>query len=380
MAFQILNSKAYPTLSEFRQYCRSADEDNTITRDNRSLLYSINRILQYNPRIFGHYLTRATALSSFEWDLIPKENAKIDDKTMHRISRLTDSLLSTQIKSIFFGASLWGLSPETTESGTMLGITKYFNPWDFDFDTENIYLYDSNGNKNIAAGINETSLYLLDSVDYYPVSGGLGRTIMPLEILRFDALLELGNYLRKLKGILQIVNKGGSGEDQSAAEEAAKLAVMNNYVTTSDLIEFKLNSITSSGGDAFKELIESINKDISIAILGQANTSDLPDSGGSRAALQVQKLVSADIFYSDMRRFENFMEKVLLLDFQYNINRNASQKDVPYSFGFRLSEEQDIEQNAMAIRTIKEAGIPLLKKEVYQRIGFSAPETGEEVF
>jgi hypothetical protein len=31
----------------------------------------------------------------------------------------------------------------------------------------------------------------------------------------------------------------------------------------------------------------------------------------------------------------------------------------------------------MAIRTIKEAGIPLLKKEVYQRIGFSAPETGE---
>ena len=380
MSFQILTSKAYPTLAVFSQYCRSADEDNTKTRDNRSLLYSINRILQYNPRIFGHYLTRATALSSFEWDLIPKDNAVIDDKTMHRISRLTNSLLSTQIKSIFFGASLWGLKPETNEAGTMLEIIKYYPPWDYDFDSESIYTYDSNGKKNIVTGVNETSLYLLDSVDYYPVSGGLGRTIMPLEILRFDALLELGNYLRKLKGILQIVNKGGSSDDQAAAEQAAQSAVQHNYVTTSDLIEFKLNSITASGGDAFKELIESINKDISIAILGQANTSDLPDSGGSRAALQVQKLVSADIFYSDMRRFENFMEKVLLLDFQYNFNRNASQKEVPYSFRFRLSEEQDIEQNAMAIRTIKESGIPLLKKEVYQRIGFSAPQTGDEVF
>lgn len=380
MSYSILTNKSYPSLTEFRKYCLSADGDDVMNRDNRSLLYCLNRILQYNPRIFGHYLTRSTALSSFEWDLFPKGDKPIDANTILRIKGVTNQLLSNQIKAIFYGAALSELKYETGETGTIISVVKSFNAWDFDYDSNSVYLYDPAGRKVKAGDIATANNYLLDVVDYYPVIGGLLRTIMPLEILRFDALLELGNYLRKLKGILQIVNKGGSTEDQSAAEEAAQSAVQHNYVTTSDLIEFKLNTITGTGGGAFKELIESINKDVSIAILGQANTSDLPNSGGSRAALQVQELISADIFYSDMRRFEGFMDKVLLLDYQFNYDRNATIKDVPYRFAFRMSEEQDIEQNAMAIRTIKEAGIPLLKKEVYQRLGFSVPEAGDEVF
>ena len=51
--------------------------------------------------------------------------------------------------------------------------------------------------------------------------GGIMRSILLNELLRLEAIKEQANFIKKLKGILQIINKGGDGDDQRNAEAAA---------------------------------------------------------------------------------------------------------------------------------------------------------------
>lgn len=71
-------------------------------------------------------------------------------------------------------------------------------------------------------------------------------------------LAEWGNYNAKLKGILQGIYEDGAGPDErSAAEGAMKTAIENNYILTSDAIQFTLNELAKAGsGTWFREIIE----------------------------------------------------------------------------------------------------------------------------
>ena len=223
--------------------------------------------------------------------------------------------------------------------------------------------------------LNQDTTRLLDYSATSNVNGGIMRNILITEILRLDATKEQANFIKKLKGILQIINKGGD-DDATIAAQAAQTAIQENYLVTSDLIEFKLNSIASSHGP-FKDVIEALNADISIAFLGQANTTELPNNGGSRAALQVMKLVSADIHYNDIVHFEDFINNQLLkYDYQLNFGMD---KEVPYKFQINLIEETDRESAAIAVTEMLKTGLTFKKSEIYGLLQMSIPEPTDDV-
>lgn len=157
-----------------------------------------------------------------------------------------------------------------------------------------------------------------------------------------------------------------------------KQLLKENYVFTSDVIEYKFHQIANStAGSSFKEIHQELNNSLAIAILGQANTSELPAGGGSRAALEVQRLVSADIMYSDVIATTALInEQLLPIDFWFN----ASSKEPPYEFKIMLAEQTDYESNAVIIREALAAGVPLKKSEVYSKLGFSMPDDTDNVF
>ncbi|MCS7054076.1 MAG: DUF935 family protein, partial [Ignavibacterium sp.] len=282
-------------------------------------------------------------------------------------------------KAIAFGSLLIKTTAINKDGSNKIIIEKVFEPTEYDFDYPFAYIYKSaDGKVYDTINLLETNDYLFSSAEF-PHRGGLLRSVMPTEIMRLDIILEYGNYLRKMKGLLQIVNKGGSDEDQAAAQSAAQNIVRDNFFISSDAIELRLNQISASSSSAFKDFLEEINSSIAIAWLGQANTSELPKYSGSRAALQVQRMISADIFYSDMIRTENLVNNLLLLDFKLNFDRNASIADLPYRFSFNLSEEQNFESNANAIRSIIDI-VPLLESEVYYKLGFTPPKQGDKLF
>lgn len=361
----------YKRLNEFFKIVKSIENPDPKLRNIKGFFDELIKPIQINSRILGHFLTRTTALTSFGWDIIG-DFPKIPD-VKNRCKKIIDYLINNHAKTPFYGASLYKLQIKNTIKGTIININKSIPNQNFDFDFDNIYFYE-NGRYSETIP-RDDSFYLLDIYND-EIKGGIIRSIMPIEIIRFDMILENANYLRKLKGILQIVNKGASNESQLAAEEAATNAIQNNFFISDDLIELRLNEIAGQGGQNFKSFIDMINSDIAIAILGQANTAELPNQGGSRAALQVLHLISKDIFYSDMIRVENLVNNYLFWDYLYNYDKKAI--DLPYKFTFNIEEEQDIEKNAATLEAVNRV-LPIKKNEAYKLVNFTPPGPDDEI-
>lgn len=377
------SSQIYPKLNDFNKLAYQADSTPIRQRDTTVFFTILKRALSYNAKLFGHYNVRKSAVSSFTYSItaVDKKNQLKADAAKLRLQQAVSKLLDNQLKTICYGSLLAAIEVLNTPQGNRIVINKIFEPTEYDYDDNIFYLYNPGGKQKGYTSYDgdNTNNFLFDFVEF-PHRGGLLRSIMPAEILRMDMLLEEANYLRKLKGILQIVNKGGSQEDQAAAQQAAQNVILDNFFISSDYIDLKLNQIASGQNSAsFLNFRDAIDNSIAIALLGNANTSELPKYAGSRAALQVQRMISADIFYTDMNRAENLINKLLLIDFKLNYNVNAELNDLPWRFTFNLAEEQDIEKNAAAISELRRADIPLLKSEIYSKIGFTAPQQGDEL-
>jgi phage gp29-like protein len=372
--YELLRTGVYPDTKEFYRYCDLAEEADFNSRSITALFKIIKRPLKVNRRLFGVVKTRRTAIRCFNWSIVPRDGKSDMSETTSRVFNSVETLLANQLKTELYGRICFPLELRPAGSSNTVYAKPPLEPWEFDFNNEELFLIDQTLQKKPA---DKTALFLTDVTD--DDIGGLIRVMMPDEIMRYDMALEYGNFLRKLKGIFQIVNKGASKEDEAAAVNAAVNIVRNNFVVTGEDLDFKLNDVVHNTGAAFKEFLDSKNADQSIAVLGQANTTQLPNSGGSRAALQILKLISSDIFYSDMVRVENLINKYLLIDYQVNYERNATLNDLPYYFWLKIEQEEDVEKNAIAIREILNSGIQLKKEEVYRKLGFTVPDKNDEV-
>lgn len=374
--------RIYPKLDAFMQHCASADLADIALRDSRKMFAALNAIFTINQRVCGHLATRIAALASFGWTLnaFDKADQERAGAVRSRLFKTLEDIVMNHAHTPFFGSSLYKLGWAPTPEGTSIVIDEIYDAWRYEFDKDKVKIYESSASSASQMFDLAASDDLLMDEYQVPFRGGILRTIMPVEILRFDMHIENANYLRKLKGILQVINTGGGSEEQAAAEEAAANVVKNNYVITGPDIDFKLNSITAGGTDGFKMFKEQCDKDISIACLGQANAAELPNTGGSRAAMQVLRMISADIFYQDMVRVESLIARLLLLDYRLNISPAAQAKDVPWKFSFNIAEEKDIEKNSNAISTMIAAGIPMIRGEVYSLLGLTPPGKDDELF
>jgi len=345
-------------------------EEQTPDRKNLYLFKELEKPLKYNTRLLGHFVTRTTALSSFGWTISGIENFSDKDRLLERVGDQINYLINNHCYAPLFGKSCFKLMLVNNEYGSNLKIEKRLSNTEFTSDINYIYLYENNTFKHKVE--TDDIYYLLDDVQYLPFAG-IMRAVTMLEIIRFDMILENANFLRKIKGILQIIDKGADSESHAAASTAAQTAIQNNYVITDDYIEFRLNQIASGQGTSFIDFIEMLNNDISIAVLGQANTTQLPSYGGSRAALQVLQLISKDIFYSDMIRVETLVNKYLMRDYKLNYEGL-----MPYKFKLNIYEEKDPEKNAATLETVSRI-MPIKEDEAYEFVGFTPPKEGDKL-
>jgi len=370
----------YLTLKDYIERLKAYD--NAKPEKRNVLLYKeVEKPLNFNARLNGHLTTRTTALASFDFILEGLDKTKTYAQILlQRVTPSIKTLIENHAYAALYRTSLFRLSLNNDKTlGSQLQILTREKNHTYEVDAAFIYLFD-NGKFTKAIPIqslqtysNETN-FILDVVQTLPLLG-LMRSILINEIFRYDMLIENANYLRKLKGILQILDKGSSAESNQNAALAAKTAIRDNYVITDDFIEFRLNQITAAGGAAsFKDFIDMINSDNAIAMLGQANTSQLPDNGGSRAALQILNLISKDIFYSDMIRTEYLCNNYLAMDYKLNYGGI----NPPYKFKFNIAEEIDREKNASALQMVS-AVLDLKEDEAYSFVGFTPPAEGDKI-
>lgn len=325
-----------------------------------------------NPRIAGFINSRKAAISAWDYTIAGRD-ASAADKAAEALFRLNDAIriiIEQSVEQQIFGCFAVALEWEKSDDGS-------FHP---KATRENIVKLTPHSQFGVAmpgdnAIINpDNNKYIAGSGS---IIGGQLGSVGELEIIRRDMIIEWANYNRKLKGIIQAIEHGATEEEIAAGKEALQEVTKNNYLMTSDLMDFAFHQIASSNaGESFEKIIEHSNTQIAIALVGQANTAELPAKTGSRAALQVQKLITDDLMWNDMAVATAHVNR--LLQFDYTIN--YGQGRCPWKFEFATNEGQDAETNVNVINMALDAGIPLKESEVYEKINFTPPEQSDKIF
>jgi phage gp29-like protein len=383
-----IKDKILPDIDEAVKQLKAADEPDLTAREIRPLMAILVKMSESVPRLRGHILTRRTAISAFGWKLKPYDSADRDNaiKAERRLRRVINQMMNWHTDVPLFGAQAVELNWVTGKAyGTTPEVVNRFDPTEVERTTHdprkiNILLEGANLQR-YAIEADDPKRWLA-SVDESQLSGGILRSLIFHEILLNTSLREWSAFNLKLKGLIQAkIEEWASDEDKTAAAGQLRAIAKNNYSLTSKAVEYVYTKITdAAGSQSFKDFKGELEADRAITILGQANTSQLPDSGGSRAALQVLKLISADIHYSDMNRFEGLInEQLLLWDFQLNAKPNAESEEIPWHFEIDLSEERDAEKHSRIVTEYLAAGIAVRTADIYEPVGLSLPEPGEDV-
>lgn len=393
--YQPIQKKTMFTRPDLSRAEALADEDNPSIRDVRPLMSILMRMRRADPRLRGHILTRSTAVSAFDWTIKPvsanvtPQDIEFAERARVRCTKLIRETIAHRLQATLYDAvAIQTEILRTPDAGAIQRPIKRYRPVELEKTSDyEVSIFEPGDAKKIAVQLPIVADTVNDKFGTYIIAvsddderGGLLRSIAIHEQLLWEMTNEWSNFNKKLKGLLQgIYREGADSEEKKEAAGAMHNAVKNQYLLTSDAIEFKLNQLAQNGGGtSFKEMLEFLKSDVSITLLGQANTAELPAGGGSRAALQVLNLIRSDIMFDDMLRTEQCInEQVLLYDAKLNLDFNITEP--PYKFEFNLPDGLDPEVRARIITDLYDAGIPLLKKEVYDEVGLTAPEEGADI-
>jgi len=364
----------YPTVDKYNKMLDAIDGAKSDERDMSELIKLFDQFATANPRIRGHILSRRAAITSWDFQIVAFD--KSDDEKAAEVERRLKSALGMIIKRSIYKA-IYGMFAVALEwrNSPGIGFVPVVTPVSNSIllPASNTTVYQRIENKISEIGLDNR--FIAGSDDGLP--GGQMRSVGIFEIFRSDMMIEWANYNRKLKGIIQGVEHGASDQERAAAVQALQSAVSNNYILTSDLIEFFFHSITQGGaGESFKSMLEHIDDTIAIAMLGQANTVDMPKKYGSRAGLEVQERISADIMWEDLNNA--LLAGNQLIEHDYNLSYRG-QTQVPWGLKFITNEGDDAERNVTIISDALAAGIDLKRTEVYEKIGFTPPAVEDDV-
>lgn len=395
MAYDLpsLRKTLLPSLPDALKAMKQADERDEKVRDTRPLMAMLMRVVEADPRLGGHVLTRRTALTSFDVvvEPVPGDSRATDDgaaETFARVRRVADTVLNRAPERSLYGAVAMKLAWEAGDTGVAPRIVLDYDPDEIARPSrrvEDLRVLTWTGSGRPTAAAVPTDGTVLAAVDESHWTGGVLRSVLIREILLDSNLQEWARFTRKLKGIIGARFDGDVPEagdpEHTTAQTALGSLVSENYAMYSDRLTFEFNKVVeAAAGGSFKEMKGELEADVAIAILGQANTAQMPDGGGSRAGLQVLNLIRRDIHHADIRVAEAMFEELLLWDHRLNADPQAVSS--PYRMRVALETDDDAGAQAeVAARGVGEAfdaldgtGAGLPTAEVYARLGYKQPE------
>ncbi len=384
-----MNVNYYPTINKALSFFKLADVPELKYRNARPLIEALQKIAYYSPRISGHILTRRTAIQSFDWQILSDdvEQAKL---VKSKLSSFINFVINNYMDGVLFGIMAIIYDFSLVDGWIVPKFARSVSPNLLEYDGDYIYIYNAEVKQYTQLDANSLVYYI-----YNPyIRGGLLRSVLIPELLRNTTTLEWANLNQLLKGIItsfinpdKLTNAKALmqlTDDQISnnlnnIDNAVQNAEQYNYVRTLDFAEIKTQSIADAkSGTSYKLFIEALNADISIAFLGQANTAELPEHGGSRAALSVLNLIRSDILFSDLLNIKELVKSFLLKFYRANFNPNA--EECPFSFDWVFDEKEDVEANARTFEYISRIGnVAVNSNEFYNKLGITRPDNAPDV-
>lgn len=383
-----LKDTTYPELEDIRKALTLADKEKEADRDVRPLQALLMRMVEASPRLRGHILTRRTAITSYDYQLVAhsSEMQEMADAAFRRCRRALRAMLNRHTNIPAYGALAIKLEPIQQNGEWLLKPQRVYLPTEVERsgeDLQEVAVLVTDGSGKITGRLypHSDGGYWITGVDEDTVNqGGILRSLAFHEKLHLHTRQEWANFNLRVKGILHSTwDEFASDEDIDVAKQAAVGGTKHGAASTSKSIGMEfVQTVSYLGATSYKDFMADLAADGAIAILGQANTTQLPNQGGSRAALQVLQLIRADIHYSDIVRIQNELAPQLLLA-DYQLNHDQAATDVPWGLRLSLADDADVEKEVRAAAEAIESGIPLKRSEVYERIGYSMPQEGDDV-
>lgn len=369
-----LAKKLFVTIGEYNKAFKAVELDDKY-RDPRPMLAIIARFMEANSRIAGLIRSAHDAVAGFPWDILPSDpkntnavRSALEAKERFILAGLHHHF-DVMIDGEFFGLTALKQVFEKTSKGKMVAETTVI-------PSTGLY------RQRAANGIYEVALiedamqfstkpitteerqqYIVSYFNPYKSTrpdfiGGLCRSAIPLTIIKNFTWQDWSQFTETFGQPFRSAEyqEGTKEEDKAVAKQAMKDFGKNSWVLVSDRIKFQLHDAARSGSiEAYEKLLEKIDAELAILVNGEANTTELPDQGGSRAAVQTLKLVSDDRMWWRLKRVEEIInEQYLAVD--YRLNESESDLTLRPRFAFITDDSADRERNARIIEILGNSG------------------------
>jgi len=213
----------------------------------------------------------------------------------------------------------------------------------------------------------------------YPSRGPLIRPATLLYLIKSYDLKAWAIFCEVFGMPVRVATYGANAtaEEKTEALEMLRLLGTDAVGIFSEAMKLELVESSGRGVAPYEKLIDWCDRKLSILILGQHLTTDTTGGTGTYAAAAVQDNVRSDLMLADRKAEAATLRQQLLAPMVRW--RFGSQAPVPY-FERVIDEPLDrvLEGQVLQIAT-QQIGLPVKRAEVYERLGFTPPEEGDEV-
>ncbi len=214
-----------------------------------------------------------------------------------------------------------------------------------------------------------------------PIRGGLARLAIWVYLFKNYVLKDWVTFA-EVYGQPMRLGKYGAGATEQ--DKAALLRAVANIGTDAAAIipeSMAIEFVESKGGgqkshEMYQNFCEYLDKLLTIGVLGQELTTQLPRGAGSRAAAEVHDVVRRDIATDDARRISATLNRDLVKPL-IDLNRGPRRRYPQVNIGF--NEEPDLQLLMEALGPAIDRGLQVSEKWLREQFGAPDPLQDETV-
>lgn len=214
-----------------------------------------------------------------------------------------------------------------------------------------------------------------------PVRGGLARIAVWSYLFKNYVLKDWVTFA-EVYGQPMRLGKYGPGATEN--DKAALLRAVSNIGTDAAAIipeSMAIEFVESKGGgqkshEMYQKFCEYLDKLLTIGVLGQELTTQLPRGAGSRAAAEVHDVVRRDIATDDARRVSATLNRDLVKPL-IDLNRGPRRRYPQISIGF--NERADLTDLMAGLGPAVDRGMSVSERWLREQFGVPDPSDGESL-
>jgi phage gp29-like protein len=212
-----------------------------------------------------------------------------------------------------------------------------------------------------------------------PIRGGLARAAGWAYLFKNYVLKDWVTFTEVFGQPLRV------GKYHPGASEQDKLALLNAVsrigtdaaaiMPESMVIEFT-EAHQNGSSELYQSFCQYLDAQVSKAVLGQTLTTEMPSSGGSRAAAEVHEGVRRDLLNADARRLAATLARDLVRPI-VELNMGAQRRYPKIELG--LPDDGDVKVFAEVVAMLADRGLRVGQKTILDKLGIAAAGEGEPV-